>query len=109
MSRLCDSMIRNIGAFFLSLRYIKNEVSTKIKVKKEMEEKQFILRGYDKVELALLYSPRCNDAAALQTLYRWIQKNEALKQGLADMGYNKYRHRFLKQEVELIVSHLGEP
>lgn len=75
----------------------------------EKEEKEFILRGYDKVELALLYSPGSNDAAALQTLYRWIQRNTSLKKKLEEIGYNKYRHRFLKQEVALIVDHLGEP
>lgn len=73
------------------------------------EEKEFTLRGYDKVELALLYSPRRNGATALQTLYRWIQRNPDLKQELEEIGYNKYRHRFLRQEVALIVAHLGEP
>jgi hypothetical protein len=28
---------------------------------------------------------------------------------LAAVGYNKYRHSFLKQEVEIIVKYLGEP
>lgn len=73
------------------------------------EEKEFIIRAYDKVELALLYSPRRNDAAALQTLYRWIQRNAVLKHELKEIGYNKYRHRFLRQEVALIVAYLGEP
>lgn len=83
----------------------------RIKERKEMnkEENEFVIRAYDKIELALLYSPRRNDAAALQTLYRWMQKNTTLKEKLEEIGYNKYRHRFLKQEVALIVEHLGEP
>jgi hypothetical protein len=28
---------------------------------------------------------------------------------LAAVGYNKYRHSFLEQEVEIIVKYLGEP
>lgn len=73
------------------------------------EEKVFTIRAYDKAELAELYSPGRNTAAALQTLYRWIQKSIALKEELNKIGYNKYRHRFLRQEVALIVRHLGEP
>lgn len=73
------------------------------------EEKPFIIRAYDKAELAELYSPGRNAAAALQTLYRWIQGNTPLKEELKEAGYNKFRHSFLKQEVALIVKHLGEP
>ncbi|MCD7923304.1 DUF4248 domain-containing protein [Phocaeicola sp.] len=73
------------------------------------EEKVFTIRAYDKAELAELYSPKRNTAAALQTLYRWIQKNITLKEELNKIGYNKYRHSFLKQEVAVIIRHLGEP
>ncbi len=58
------------------------------------EEKAFIIRAYDKAELAELYSPGRTAAAALQTL---------------EAGYNKFRHSFLKHEVAIIVRHLGEP
>ena len=75
----------------------------------DKEEKAFTIRAYDKAELAELYNPERNTAAALQTLYRWIQKDITLKEELAQMGYNKYRHRFLKQEVAVIIRHLGEP
>lgn len=30
-------------------------------------------------------------------------------QELEAVGYNKYRHSFLKQEVRIIVKYLGEP
>ena len=39
------------------------------------EEKAFIIRAYDKAELAELYSPGRTAAAALQTLYRWMRRN----------------------------------
>ena len=35
---------------------------------------EFRLRAYGKVELALLYSPRSQDATALQNLYRWMMR-----------------------------------
>ena len=69
----------------------------------------FKLQSYTKAELAQLYSPHSEGPAALQTLYRWMRKNDALMAELESVGYNKFRHSFLKQEVEAIVKHLGEP
>ena len=69
----------------------------------------FILQSYTKADLAQLYSPHSEGPAALQTLYRWMRRNESLMTELKAVGYNKYRHSFLKQEVEIIVKYLGEP
>ena len=38
-----------------------------------------------------------------------MRRNESLMAELHAIGYNKFRHSFLKQEVEIIVKHLGEP
>ena len=46
------------------------------------EEKAFIIRAYDKAELAELYSPGRTAAAALQTLYRWMRRNMLLQEEL---------------------------
>lgn len=77
--------------------------------KQNEEEKPFIIRSYTKVELALLYSPGREPASALQNLYRWIRKCTPLRLELQAFGYDKYRHSFLKREVEIIQKHLGEP
>ena len=69
----------------------------------------FKLQPYAKAELAMLYSPQSGPATAVQNLYRWMKRNGALMNELNGMGYNKYRHCFLKQEVEAIVKYLGEP
>ena len=69
----------------------------------------FKLKAYMKIELASLYSPSSQDATALQNLYRWMKRNTSLMEELKALGYNKYRHSFLKQEVEVIVKYLGEP
>lgn len=69
----------------------------------------FKLQSYTKAELAQLYSPHSEGGAALQTLYRWMRRNKALMAELQAMGYNKFRHSFLKQEVSIIVKYLGEP
>ena len=70
---------------------------------------EFDLRAYTKMELAELYSPHSQDQAALQNLYRWMKRCHPLMEELHAMGYNKYRHSFLKQEVAVIVKYLGEP
>ena len=67
------------------------------------------MKSYPKAELAQLYSPHSEPPAALQTLFRWLRRNESLMAELDAVGYNKYRHSFLKQEVEIIVKYLGEP
>lgn len=73
------------------------------------QETDFIIRSYTKVELAQLYSPGREPAAALQNLYRWMRKCTPLITELRQLGYDKHRHSFLKREVETICKHLGEP
>ena len=70
---------------------------------------EFKVKAYTKMELASLYSPHSQDTTALQNLYRWMKRNDSLMKELHSLGYNKYRHSFLKQEVEVIVKYLGEP
>lgn len=72
-------------------------------------EETFRLKAYTKADLALLYSPHSGTATALQNLYRWMKRNQPLMNDLQAVGYNKYRHSFLKQEVGIIVKYLGEP
>ena len=64
------------------------------------EEETFAIRTYDKAELASLYCPGREPGAALQNLYRWIRRIPRLTEELNATGYNKYRHCYLKQEVE---------
>lgn len=73
------------------------------------EEDKFEIKAYDKIELAMLYCPDRTADAAVKTFWRWIKLCDPLVESLAVMGYNWRRHRFLKQEVELIVRYLGEP
>ena len=75
----------------------------------EDDEREFPIRVYTKVELALLYCPGRSAESALKTLMRWIKQCQPLMQALGGIGYNVRRHRFLRQEVEQIVRHLGEP
>lgn len=64
---------------------------------------------YPKSELASLYFPHSAPHTALQNLSRWIARCKPLREGLEELGYDKYRKYYLTPEVELIVRHLGEP
>ena len=70
---------------------------------------EFRIKAYAKMELAELYSPFAQGPSALQNLYRWMKQCHPLMAELEALGYNKYRHSFLKQEVAIIVKYLGEP
>ena len=74
-----------------------------------MTENAFKLQAYTKADLAQLYSPQSQEATALQNLYRWMKRNQPLMSELEAIGYNKYRHSFLKREVGIIVKYFGEP
>ncbi|MCS2312287.1 DUF4248 domain-containing protein [Phocaeicola vulgatus] len=73
------------------------------------EEKAFIIRAYDKAELAELYSPGRTAAAACKPCIAGCGETCLLQEELNEAGYNKFRHSFLKHEVAIIVRHLGEP
>lgn len=74
-----------------------------------MDERNFQLRTYSKVELAHLYNPDQCITVALQTLSRWIKMNPLLIAELDDVQYNKYRRTFTPKEVGIIIKYLGEP
>ena len=70
---------------------------------------EFEVKAYTKMELVELYNPFSQGPAALQNLYRWMKRCQPQMEELHALGYNKFRHSFLKQEVEVIVKYLGEP
>lgn len=86
-------------------------MQTKMMGKNEMDEEggTFCLRVYRKNELARLYFPQADKKGALQGLSRWIKHCTELEKALEESGYDKNRKFFLKPEVKLIVTFLGEP
>ena len=69
----------------------------------------FKLQSYTKADLAMLYHPNSETTTAIQNLYRWMKRNQPLMSEIQSVGYNKFRHSFLKQEGSIIVKYLGEP
>ncbi len=67
------------------------------------------LQPYTKQELALLYFPGSAPRTAVNHLTRWIRRSPSLCQKLRSMGYRPTSKFYTPRQVELIVSHLGEP
>ena len=79
-------------------------------MKYDTEINEFIVQGYSKQELAMLYFPNCpNPHVAVNRLTRWIQRCQPLKAELEAVHYCKYAKFFTPREVALIVSYIGEP
>lgn len=60
-------------------------------------------------ELAALYFANSTPKAATTHLKRWIDRNESLKNELAETGYKEGQRVFTPRQVELIFRYLGEP
>ena len=69
----------------------------------------FRCRAMTKTSLAGLYFPDVNATTAKQHLRRWIAYCKPLSDELRSIGYNPAKHSFSRNEVKVIVKHLGEP
>lgn len=76
---------------------------------KEETEEKFIVRGYGKGELAMLYMPGICRCGALKQFNRWIERNTRLMAELIETGYSGTERIFTPKQVELIVEYIGEP
>jgi len=76
---------------------------------KEESEDRFIVRGYGKGELAMLYMPGICRSGALKQFNRWIERNTRLTAELIETGYDGAERIFTPKQVELIVEYIGEP
>ena len=52
----------------------------------EDDKREFPIRVYTKVELALLYAPHLSENAALNNLSRWMRHNKLLMAALEEVG-----------------------
>ena len=74
-----------------------------------MNMEEFIIRTYNKKELALMYFPESNPRTAVNHLMAWIHLCTPLWNELLDMGYRKTSKAFSPKQVKTIVEYLGEP
>lgn len=74
-----------------------------------MNENQFVVRTYLKVELAKLYNPHMSDEGALRKMRRWINHQPELRKQMRALQISPSDRQYTPRQVRLIVQHLGEP
>lgn len=74
-----------------------------------LERTPFVVRAYDKIELARLYLGRYTDRIALRRFNEWLQYSPQLWKALQSTGVDVSTRYFTPRQVEIIVEHLGEP
>ena len=79
-------------------------------MKEEMEkDERFIIRTYEKAELAHLYNPNMPLVSAMRKLRAWIRRNRQLTDALFCIVEKKSFEFYTPRQVSLIVAVLGEP
>lgn len=78
-------------------------------IEKRMETTKFVIRCYDKSELAQLYFPTLSENAAVDKLRRWIRKCRPLMEEIETTDFRPKMKMYTGREVRLIALHLGEP
>ena len=74
-----------------------------------MEETKFIVRCYDKIELARMYFPYLSHPVSVAKLRRWMRNCHPLMDELLAGDFHPKLKMFSAREVRLIVHYLGEP
>ena len=97
-------------AYLTNNQYIYINLKAYKNMKEEMEkDERFIIRTYEKAELAHLYNPNMPLVSAMRKLRAWIRRNRQLTDALTATGENKRDHSYTPRQVSLIVAVLGEP
>ena len=74
-----------------------------------MNEMEYRIRPYYKIELAQAYAPDISPGAALNRLALWIKTNSRLTEELRKTDYRVTQRMFTSRQVALIFEYLGEP
>lgn len=73
------------------------------------QDNNFVIRGYGKGELAMMYMPGICRCGALKQFNRWLERNVRLTEELRATGYDSTVRLFTPKQVSLIVEYIGEP
>lgn len=74
-----------------------------------VREPEFVVRCYEKGELALLFFPSLGRKAAGKKLRRWMCRCRPLMEALQGEAYCLNSRYYSAREVRAIVHYLGEP
>lgn len=76
-----------------------------------MENKEFVIKGYSKKELGLIYFPKCgNPFSAWRRLKRLLLSDDILVSKLDMTSYRFNSQKWLSEKmVKTIIEHIGLP
>lgn len=74
-----------------------------------MEHSDFVVKCYNKQELAQIYFPDLSVRASVDKLRRWMRKCEPLMQEILITDFHPKTKAFSVREVRLITLYLGKP
>ena len=74
-----------------------------------MDQHKFVVKCYDKHELAQLYFPELSLKVAVNKLRRWMLRCEPLMVEIRLTDYHPKTKAFTVREVRLITYYLGNP
>ncbi|NDV84255.1 DUF4248 domain-containing protein [Bacteroides sp. 51] len=78
-------------------------------MKEQIIDQAFVYKGYKKTELATMYNPHMTQKKAMETFNKWLRSNPEFWLRLQTSGVVIGTQYYRKSQVEIIVSHLGEP
>lgn len=74
-----------------------------------MNQPIFVLKCYNKQELAQMYFPDLNTRASVNKLRRWMRKCRPLMDEILATDFHPNTKAFSVREVRLIAYYLGKP
>lgn len=74
-----------------------------------MEDSEFVVKCYNKQELARMYFPDLTIRASVNKLRRWIRRCKPLMEEILVTDFHPKTKAFSVREVRLIAYYLGKP
>lgn len=74
-----------------------------------MNESVFVVKCYNKQELAQMYFPDLSGRASVNKLRRWMRKCTPLMEEILAVDFHPKTKAFSVREVRLITYYLGKP
>lgn len=79
------------------------------KYNERMEQSEFVVKCYNKQELAQMYFPDLSIRASVNKLRRWMRRCQPLMDEILAMDFHPKTKAFSVREVRLIAYYLGKP
>ena len=86
-----------------------NFIAYKNSNKETMEHSEFVVKCYNKQELAQMYFPDLTIRASVNKLRRWMRRCKPLMNEILSTDFHPKTKAFSVREVRLITYYLGKP